>query len=75
MATMWDEVDVQCPFFISSSSHGIRCEGALADSTVSLRFRRQEQLREVFQDRCCGDFDLCPQAMAACEKYRNWLEA
>lgn len=75
MSTMWDEVDVQCPYFISSSRSGIHCEGAMTDSTVSLRFRRQEQLRKVFQDRCCADFELCPQAMAAREKYRDWLES
>lgn len=74
MPTMWDEVDVQCPYFISSNSHGIRCEGALKNSTVKVQFQRQEQLHRAFQERCCGDFELCPQAMAACAKYKDWLE-
>ena len=67
MPTMFDDVEVKCPFFLSSSKRKITCEGIIEDCTITLNFSSQEK-----RNIQCGIF--CDEKYENCEIYRMLSE-
>lgn len=67
MSTMFDDVDVLCPFFLSSGKRKISCEGITDDCTITLNFSSQEK-RNLQRRIFCDDKYKC------CEIYRMLRE-
>lgn len=63
MPTMYDDVDVKCPFFLSSGKRKVSCEGITDDCTISLNFFTRDKKRLH-----CGIF--CNEHYKNCEIYR-----
>lgn len=54
MSTMFDDVDVVCPFFKNSDIQKISCEGVGESSTTTLNFpnrKKRDKHKEQFCDR------------------------
>lgn len=67
MSTMFDDVYVKCPFFLSSGKRTISCEGITDDCTTILNFSSQEK-RNLQRRIFCDDKYKC------CEIYRMLRE-
>jgi hypothetical protein len=68
---MYDDVDVKCPFFLSSGKRKVSCEGITDDCTISLNFitRSKKLLHcEIF---CNEHFKNCEIYRMLEEKYED----
>jgi hypothetical protein len=63
MPTMYDDVDVKCPFFLSSGKRKVSCEGMTDDCTISLNFVTREK-------KCLHCEIFCNEHYKNCEIYR-----
>ena len=71
MPTMYEDVDVKCPFFRSGGKKKLTCEGITDDFTISLNFftRNKKLLHcEIF---CNEHFKCCEIYRLLEEKYED----
>ena len=69
MPTMFDDVDANCPYFRSSNSREIKCEGITDGCTTALKFNshiKRDLHREVF---CNAKYENCEIYRMLEEKY------
>lgn len=71
MPTMFDDVDVKCPFFLSSSKRKISCEGITDDCTTTLVFSSQEKRNIQCRIFCDDKFECCEIYRMLREKYEE----
>lgn len=67
MPTMYDDVNVKCPFFTASDKTRITCEGITDDCATVLRFTTQEK-------RNHHHINFCDERYKACEIYKMLKE-
>lgn len=63
MPTMYEDVDVKCPFFRSSGKRKLTCEGITDDFTISLNFITRDK-------KCLHCKIFCNEHFEKCEIYR-----
>lgn len=73
MATLWEDVDVGCPYYLGARKRTIRCEGARPCSEVAVVFAAARAQRETMERYCARDWGKCPYFRAADEKYAQNL--
>lgn len=71
MATMFDDVEVKCPFFLSSSKRKITCEGITDDCTTTLHFQSQEKRNKQCRIFCDDKYERCEIYRMLSEKYEE----
>lgn len=59
MSTMFDDADVKCPFFLSSSKRTISCEGITDDCTTTLNFSSREKRNAQLRIFCADKYEYC----------------
>lgn len=59
MATSWDSVNVQCPFYKFNDSRSIRCEGIMGDSTITQTFLSPKKRVCYMEALCMGAYVRC----------------
>ena len=71
MSTMFDDVDVRCPFFLSSGKRHITCEGITDDCTTTLNFASQEKRNMQRRIFCDDKYECCEIYRMLREKYEE----
>lgn len=71
MPTMYDDVDVKCPFFLSSGKRKVSCEGITDDCTISLNFITRDKKRLHCEIFCNEHFKNCEIYRMLEEKYED----
>lgn len=71
MPTMFDDVDVKCPFFLSSSKRKISCEGITDDCIITLTFSSQEKRNTQCKIFCDDKYGCCEIYRILQEKYEE----
>lgn len=70
MATQFDDVKVQCPFYIARKDKDIRCEGVEDDSTTVLNFSRKIDAKDYKCGHCDTDYHKCRIYRMLADKYK-----
>lgn len=60
MATSWESVNVQCPFYRESNSRNLRCEGIWSGSSLTTTFTSPNRRLEYMEKLCMGCYTRCP---------------
>lgn len=65
MSTTWKDVDVQCPFYLSSDSglktgYVVRCEGVTEGGKLCHRFKREKHMADFMSTYCNDGYIRCP---------------
>lgn len=71
MATSWDSVHVQCPFYLFNDQKNVRCEGLWDGSTTTLSFTGLRRRLEHMQRLCMGPYTQCALYRQLAQKYEK----
>lgn len=71
MATVFDQVNTLCPFYISEDCKRISCEGVCKGSTVRLLFTAGKKKQQYKQKYCNMDYVSCPICKMLYKKYEK----
>jgi hypothetical protein len=71
MSTMFDDVEVRCPFFRSSGKRKITCEGITDDCTTTLNFSSHEKRDIQCRVFCDDKYEYCEIYRMLREKYED----
>lgn len=71
MATRWESVNVQCPFYLGNDDRTIRCEGLTEGETVTRRFSGAVKRKACMAKCCCGKYRECPVYKLVYMKYNT----
>jgi len=66
--TVWNDVKAICPFYRSSETRRIRCEG-LDEGSLLICFRCGENQKRHFQAHCADEWESCSVAEMLGRKY------
>ena len=71
MATMFDDVNVLCPYFHSSSKRKISCEGVTDDCITTLEFATKEKRNMHHEVFCDAKYENCEIHKMLEDKYEE----
>ena len=71
MATMYDYVNVRCPFFVASGKCKIACEGLTEGSNICLSYQTFEMRNAQRQRYCDSNYEECEIAKILNKKYED----
>lgn len=71
MPTIFDDVDVRCPFFKASDKRKISCEGITDDCILKLIFFSEKKRNLHHRIFCCEHFKKCEIYRMLEEKYAD----
>ncbi|MBE6945254.1 MAG: hypothetical protein E7459_04100 [Ruminococcaceae bacterium] len=59
MATSWDAVNVQCPFYRQNDGLHILCEGIFPDSGITTTFTSRKKRAALMESYCMSCYTQC----------------
>ena len=71
MATMYDDVEAKCPFFIRSGHNHITCEGATENCVTVLQFEKKEKRNQHRRCYCDDNYGSCVICKMLNSKYEK----
>ncbi len=71
MATSWDSVNVQCPFYLFNDGRNVRCEGLWQYSSITTSFTSLRRRMEHMQRLCMGPYTQCALYRQLEKKYEE----
>lgn len=74
MATNWEAVQVQCPFYLHHDKKNVRCEGLWGCSSMTITFTGVRRRLEHMQRLCMGPYTQCSLYSQLEKKYEEDTE-
>ena len=71
MPTLFDDVDVKCPFFKASDKRQVTCEGITDDCIIKLVFFSEKKRNSHHRIFCCENYKKCEIYRMLEEKYAD----